>query len=168
MTGWANPGFYLHGPMGVNGFAGWLEPDNFNGSLNSGQVTQPSNTVLLAEKDTDDIRNWVAANPTYPSLDTQAANYSAYGPWGVFTDQNSFVGPSDIPDGSPTIPQYDNSTAFASGVGYNNTSAGAVSTKYSAQSVFVFTDGHAKSMIPSATNPNQATKPQNNMWDALR
>jgi hypothetical protein len=33
---------------------------------------------------------------------------------------------------------------------------------------FAFIDGHVKAMIPSATDPNMAGQPQNNMWDGLR
>jgi len=152
--------------MGVAGWQGWLTgSDGTNGSLNSGQLTQPADTVLLAEHDSDDVMAWQQANggPCCGGL----GNYSGFGPWSVFNDQ-SVWGPDSIPDGSATIPQFDNGTAHAGGVGFNNTVNGAVSTKYSNQSVFVFCDGHAKSMAPVATNPNQLNSPQLNKWDGLR
>jgi prepilin-type processing-associated H-X9-DG protein len=45
---------------------------------------------------------------------------------------------------------------------------GAVSATYSGQSNFVFVDGHAKSMVPSSTDPDPVNQPQNNLWDGLR
>ena len=45
---------------------------------------------------------------------------------------------------------------------------GAVSAGYMNQSVFTFIDGHAKAMVPSATNPDPINKPQSNLWNALR
>jgi prepilin-type N-terminal cleavage/methylation domain-containing protein len=168
LTGWdtaAGGGFILHGPMGVLGFPKWLTPIGGPGSLNNSQETQPAGTVLLAEHDSDDVAAWQVANGG--GCCGGLGNYSAFGPWSVFNDQDSW-GPDAIPDGGATIPPYDNSPAHAGGVGFNNDSSGAVSIKYGNTSVFVFCDGHAKSMVPSATNPNQLSQPQNNMWDALR
>ena len=167
LTGWDNSGggFILHGPMGIDGWPGWLTPTGGNGSLNNGQITQPAGTVLLAEHDSDDVAKWQQANggPCCGGL----GNYSGFGPWSVFNDQ-SVWGPDSIPDGSAVIPAYDNGTAFATGVGFNNASSGAVSVKYGTTSPFVFCDGHAKSLTPSATNPDQTNSPQLNMWDGLR
>ena len=170
LTGWDN-GFLLHGPMGVTdggnnitGWDGWLVGgDGADGSLNSGVITQPAGTVLLAEHDSDDVAKWETANggPCCGGL----GNYSAFGPWSVFNDQ-SVWGPDSIPNGAPAASP--NGTAFATGVGFNNDSSGAVSIKYGNMSVFEFCDGHAKTMVPSQTNPNEAGAPQNNMWDALR
>jgi len=164
LTGWNN-GFLLHGPMGVEGWSGWLNgADGTNGSLMAGQITQPAGTVLLAEHDSDDVATWQKANggPCCGGL----GNYSGFGPWGVLNDQ-SVWGPDSIPNGAPVASP--NGTAHAGGIGFNNDSSGAVSVKYSgATSVFVFCDGHAKSMVPSATNPNETSQPQNNMWDGLR
>jgi prepilin-type N-terminal cleavage/methylation domain-containing protein len=170
LTGWdsaAGGGFYLHGPMGIEGWQGWLTPKGGHGSLNNSQETQPAGTVLMAEMDSDDVGTYDAQHGVCCGA---AGVFSAYGPFGVFNDQGMSAdwGPNNIPDGSPTIPPYDNSTAHAGGVGFNTASSGAVSVKYGNTSVFVFCDGHAKSMVPSATNPNQISQPQNNMWDALR
>jgi prepilin-type N-terminal cleavage/methylation domain-containing protein/prepilin-type processing-associated H-X9-DG protein len=55
------------------------------------------------------------------------------------------------------------------GVRWNpNDKWGGVSTVYANQTPILFCDGHAKMMVPVATNPNSATRPQDNMWDAYR
>ena len=132
--------------------------------MNASAITQPAGTVLVAEHDSDDVAKWQAANGG--ACCSGGGVFSAFGPWSVFNDQ-SVWGPDGIPNGGPA-PAGDNGTAFATGVGFNNDSSGAVSIKYGNTSVFVFCDGHAKSMVPSATNPNETAQPQNNMWDALR
>ena len=167
LTGW-NGGFVLHGPMGINlGTKGWLNgEDGAFGSLNSGQITQPADTVLLAEQNSDDVARYQNANGG-PCCGGSGGTYSAFGPFGVFTDQQSW-GPTSIPDGSPTIPSYSNGLAHTGGVGFNKNENGAVSTKFNGMSNFVFSDGHAKSMKPVQTNPNQVSSPLLNKWDALR
>jgi len=163
LTGWNN-GFLLHGPMGIEGWQGWLNgADGTNGSLNASAITQPASTVLIAEHDSADVAAWQQANGG--GCCGGLGNYSAFGPWSVFNDQSTW-GPDSIPNGAPAPTP--NGTASAFGVGFNNDSSGAVSIRYGDQSVFVFCDGHAKSMVPSATNPNETAQPQNNMWDGLR
>jgi len=165
LTGWNN-GFELHGPMGIRGWSGWLNgADGANGSLNSGQVSQPADTVLLAERDSDDVAAYQNAHGG-PCCGGSGGTYSAFGPFSVFTDQQEW-GPTSIPNGAPTTAP-GNGKAHAGGVGFNEGPNGAVSAKFSGQGNFVFTDGHAKSMVPSATNPNQQATPKLNKWDALR
>jgi prepilin-type N-terminal cleavage/methylation domain-containing protein len=161
LTGWQN-GFVLHGPMGIAGWQGWLMGDDgANGSLNASQITQPADSILLAEHHSDDV---AAAAPCCGAV----ANHSAYGPWGVLNDQ-SVWGPAAIPNGAPVkTPGSNGNASQAGGKKFNDGPNGAVSTKYSNQAVFVFSDGHAKAMVPYATNPNQTTSPQLNKWDALR
>jgi prepilin-type N-terminal cleavage/methylation domain-containing protein len=175
LTGWDSNGggFYLHGPMGMLSNPGWLTTTGGPGSLNNSQETQPAATVLIAEHDSDDVSQWQSTVGGGACCGNNTGVYSAFGPWSVFNDQCAKTGPPawgpcDIPDGSPTIPPYDNSTAHAGGVGFDTASSGAVSVKYGNTGVFVFCDGHAKSVVPSSTNPNQISQPQNNMWDALR
>ena len=168
LTGW-NSGFVLHGPMGIRNVSwqGWLNgADGANGSLNSGQITQPADTILLAEQNSDDVAKYQNAHGG-SCCGGGGGTYSAFGPFGIFTDQQSW-GPTSIPDGAPTVPPYDNGSAHAGGVGFNDGPDGAVSTKFSGQGNFVFSDGHAKSMKPVQTNPNQITSPQLNKWDGLR
>lgn len=171
LAGWDN-GFLLHGPMGItngqpsngSGWDHWLTgADGQDGSLNSGQITQPADTVLMAEHDSDDVSAWGVAHGG-PCCGG-AGNYSAYGPWGVINDVSAW-GPSSIPNGAPLAAG--NGSAHAGGVGFNDGPNGGVSTKYSNQGIFVFCDGHAKAMNPVATNPNETAQPQNNKWDALR
>ena len=152
LSGW-NSGFNLHGPMGIHGWQGWLNSaDGQQGSLNSGQITQPSATILLAEHDADDVQK---LNPC-----CGGGNWSAFGPWTVINDLADGVwGPSAIPHGE-AVPL--NPSVF------DKAQQGAVSIKFSGQAPFVFCDGHAKSMAPVATNPNGNTLPQSNMWDGLR
>jgi prepilin-type N-terminal cleavage/methylation domain-containing protein/prepilin-type processing-associated H-X9-DG protein len=153
LSGWNN-GFNLHGPMGLEaGSTGWVNSnDGQAGSLNSSQVTQPAGTILFAEQDADDVQK---AMPC-----CGGGNWSAYGPWTVITDLTDNVwGPAAIPHGED-VPL--NPSAF------DKAQQGAVSVKYSGQTPFVFCDGHAKSMVPVATNPNTTNLPQSNMWDGLR
>jgi hypothetical protein len=65
-------------------------------------------------------------------------------------------GPQKLPDATRAAAAYE--------YGPN----GAVSASYASQAVFAFIDGHAKAMVPSATDPDPNNKPQNNLWDALR
>lgn len=148
LSGW-NSGFNLHGPMGINGWSGWLtSADGANGSLNSGAITQPAGTVLVSEKHMSDFKNTTGC--------CSYGNYSAYGPWGVFTSSTTEMwGPFNIPNGTSTAK-------------YPDGPDGSVSAKYSNQAVFVMCDGHAKAMKPSSTNPDPTNHPELNQWDALR
>jgi prepilin-type N-terminal cleavage/methylation domain-containing protein len=171
LTGWQNPGFVLHGPMGIGtantSWQGWLTgTGDTSGALNSSQITQVAGTVLLAERDSDDVKTYMTAHGG-SCCGGGGGTYSAFGPFTVFTDQQEWA-PTSIPDGSPTIPPFDNGHAHTGGVGFNESQDGAVSTKFSGQGVFVFCDGHAKTMKPVQTNPNQITHPELNMWDGLR
>jgi len=166
LTGWSN-GFMLHGPMGIRGWKGWLNgDDNAVGSLNAGQITQPADTILLAERDSDDVAKYQLAHGG-PCCGGGGGTYSAFGPFTVFTDQQEW-GPTSIPNGAPAPAPYSNGKAHTGGVGFNENQNGAVSTKFSGQGIFVFSDGHAKAMVPASTNPNQTTSPQLNKWDSLR
>jgi prepilin-type N-terminal cleavage/methylation domain-containing protein len=165
-------GFQLRGPMGVgtdtygNGQRdegqGWL----FGSALNASTITQPGGTILLAEKDGTDVSTW---NSTYNGNNFNfRGNWSAFSMGGVICGtvcDSSGWGPELIPNGAGLGWQTTGNktrTQFEYGVN------GAVSAPYAGQAVFVFTDGHAKSMIPSATNPDPNNLPQSNMWDGLR
>jgi prepilin-type processing-associated H-X9-DG protein len=78
-------------------------------------------------------------------------------------------GPTLIPNDPTNVngsgPQFGNYAAtFQFGAGPN----GAVSASHNNMANFCFTDGHSKAMIPTNTNPNPNTQPQNNMWNATR
>lgn len=144
-------GFELRGPMGVPNNTTWL----FGSENNESTMTQPSGTILLAEKHGDDTAK---ANTTNAFNDR--GNWSAFGMGGVLGgDHIDGIGWGfeKIPDG----------TRSATAV-YPNGKNGAVSSKYSNQAVFVFIDGHAKSMNPSATNPDPVNKKDLNLWDGKR
>lgn len=160
-----NSGFVLHGPMGVGdekypggqdeGY-GWLD----GMQLGAGQVTQPAATVLLAEHHGADISKWDAAN--------KANNPNENGNWSNFA-MGGVLGGTNLDNATGWGPELlPNGTIINNDQAYEYGPNGAVSTHYNNEAVFVFCDGHAKSMIPSATNPDPVNLPQNNLWDALR
>jgi prepilin-type N-terminal cleavage/methylation domain-containing protein/prepilin-type processing-associated H-X9-DG protein len=125
-------------------------------SLTSTAVTQPASTVMLADKFNKDAR--------------------AYGSAGVFsafcgdsfTNLNwiDWCAPGEIPNGLVNGAYPWNSNQ-GTGATYPYTSAGAVGL-HNNQSNFAFSDGHVKSMAPTATNPDPINQPTQNMWDATR
>jgi hypothetical protein len=135
-------------------------------ALTESQITQPSGTVLATEKHGDDAAKWNAQyNDNSPVF---AGNWSAYMSNGIIGGSdidNTGWGPQAEPNGMATAYQKiagGTQTMFEYGIN------GAVSASYSGQSTFAFTDGHAKSMIPAATDPDPVNQPQNNLWDGLR
>ena len=166
LTGWKN-GFELHGPMGIRGWKGWLNGDDGqNGSMNATQISQVADTILLAERDSDDVKKYQQSHGG-ACCGGAGGTYSAFGPFSVFTDQQDWA-PTSIPNGAPARTPYSNGLAHTGGVGFNENENGAVSTKFNGMGNFVFCDSHAKSMKPVQTNPNQTTTPAKNMWDGLR
>jgi prepilin-type N-terminal cleavage/methylation domain-containing protein len=167
-----NSGFELRGPMGVgNEHPAGGEADAGNGwlmteALTETQVTQPSASILMTEKRGDDTAAW---NTAYNGNAMQfRGNFSAFMDDGIIggPDIDGIGwGPQAIPNGQST--QYKtvgngNPLQFEYGIN------GAVSASYMGQSTFTFVDGHAKSMVPSSTDPDPVKQPQNNLWDALR
>jgi len=168
-------GFQLRGPMGVGTDKGdegngWL----MSSSLNESQITQPSATISMAQKNGFDINQW---NQTYGSSNG-CGTYNCTGNWSGFAmgaliggtdiDVTNGVGgwgPMAIPNGQST---YYKTIGNGNPLQYEYGINGAVSASYSGTSVFAFLDGHAKSMNPVATDPNLGAQPQNNMWDGLR
>jgi len=76
-----------------------------------------------------------------------------------------YTSPCELPDGSLAA----NTPLVVSGVTVNQDQRnGAIATVYAGQGIFTFSDGHAKTMAPVATDPNSVTQPQNNMWNARR
>jgi prepilin-type N-terminal cleavage/methylation domain-containing protein len=158
-----NSGDQLRGPMGVgidtygNGQRdegqGWL----MAAELNDTQVTQPAGSILLTEKHGDDVDKWDLADNSNNFNDR--GNFSAFGMGGDLLGNDCDGigwGPQKVPDATRAAGGFD--------IGPN----GAVSASYSNQAVFSFVDGHAKGMVPSATDPDPVNQPQNNLWDALR
>ncbi|MDR3689642.1 MAG: prepilin-type N-terminal cleavage/methylation domain-containing protein [Fimbriimonas sp.] len=158
-----NTGFPLRGPMGVPNNSTWLA----GSALNDTSITQPSGTIMLAQKNGADVAAWNSKFENN-SYNFQGGNLSAFAPGallsGMVTDTSGW-GPTQIPNGQSTnyVGKGDgNPLQFEYGKN------GAVSASYSGQSVFAFVDGHAKAMIPFTTNPDPVNLPQSNMWDGLR
>jgi len=135
-----------------------------------GQVTQPAQTVAFAVR--------------FGSCDLWGLNDMVTGvTWWDYGNG----GPGMIPNGAanPNTPykaQDAHGVTYTVNADYRN---GAIANTYAGQSPFAFTDGHAKSMVPMATNPNplkvNILQPwsgpgsvfvnqhdPNNMWDAYR
>jgi len=138
---WDGGGWGMYGAIGMA--QSWMDRQ----STSETQVTQPSNTILLVEA------------------------YSAYPTWGPsdfltginWWDYVGFGGliPDVARDGTPYKV---NGTTFS----LNNKNGGVNSVNdLTSKTNFTWIDGHSKSMIPTATNPddNDQTK---NLWDTSR
>jgi prepilin-type N-terminal cleavage/methylation domain-containing protein/prepilin-type processing-associated H-X9-DG protein len=145
-TDWVNGGFQPHGAIGDGVEAGWL-----TASQTDSAITQPAATIMFAEKANNDFQNsglagWWDFN--YTLADNNSCQY------GTVYNGNGNAG--NLPDGSRGAATWPN--------GPN----GGISAPHNDVGNFAFIDGHVKAMIPSATDPNMAGQPQNNMWDGLR
>lgn len=113
-------------------------------------VTQPAQTVMLASKYNTDCVNaggWGNLTAFF------GANYlclRCYGQW-------DWGNPVEIPDGT-----------LSATANYPQSNRGSMSITPSLKSNIVFSDGHAKLMTPSQTDPDPVNQPLNNMWDADR
>ena len=146
-----NAGCVLHGlftPMAQ----GWIAPDTKSSTV----VTKPAETVLLAGK-----------------YNTEAVSYGSMGVFTAFYG-SVFIGPEnwfdwgapgEIPNGNPTATGWINGAVNAP---YPLGPRGAVGLTTAGNSNFSFSDGHAKSLKPTATNPDPIGKPEQNMWNADR
>jgi len=174
-------GFQLRGPMGVGDNENVLpvKPDEGYGwldgsSLNESVITQSAGTILATEKHGSDIAAWnTAYGSSYgcgPGTYNCTGNWSAFAMGGVIGGPNIDVpnvqqwGPMAIPNGQATAYKTKTGNPLLYEYGVN----GAVSATYANQSTFSFSDGHAKSMNPVATDPDPVNQPANNMWDGLR
>ena len=153
------PNVRLIGVMGIDQRNGTVGDTNPAGQSDSA-INRSSETIMLTEKfDTDtNAVDVVAGNAS-------GGNYTNIGQEGAFTGF-TFAGGSSalIPNG--TLPA----------AAYPNGPNGGVSAHHggSARANFLFVDGHVKSMIPSATNPNPNANldsngfSKDNMWIAVR
>jgi prepilin-type N-terminal cleavage/methylation domain-containing protein/prepilin-type processing-associated H-X9-DG protein len=164
-----------------NGYVGWTGTENKEMGLMGGScenttpsncgwtwiadlvrtdasVVSPAATILLAEKNSDDVIKADGGGDGVESF----ANLNSTIQGGVW----SWDDPDDIPNGTKS------GTAA-----YPNNTSGAVSTKHGGGKYanFLFADGHAKAMIPAQTNPHpnanidsNDTQSLDNMWDADR
>ena len=136
----------LHGVIGIG--QTWMgEATQANAAVN-----YPSDTILYAEKHTDDNVALATANGT-------AALINA-GPGDLIT--GIYDGGWDGYGGCQYIPEQTGVTG-AYGANYCTKLNGAVSVKHTGFANFAFVDGHVKAMKPYLTN-----QPGDNMWDATR
>jgi prepilin-type N-terminal cleavage/methylation domain-containing protein len=167
-----NSGFPLRGPMGIPNQSSWLD----GASLNSSAITQPAGTIAMTQKNGADVEAWNTQYGTANGCGTKSpncqGNWSAFSIMGILggdpldgVNGTEGWGPERIPNGKSTYYTTignGNPQQFEYGIN------GAVSASYSGQSVFSYLDGHAKSMVPAATNPDPTNLPQSNQWDGLR
>jgi prepilin-type N-terminal cleavage/methylation domain-containing protein/prepilin-type processing-associated H-X9-DG protein len=119
-------------------------------SKSTTQVTNPASTIMLTDKFNSDVikAGWVGVGSSTMITNTLE--------W--INGQNSdWMSPGEIPDGNLTA-----TNAYPLGPN------GAVSLTTGNKANFAWVDGHAKSMTPSATDPDPVNQPQNNLWDADR
>jgi len=136
-------------PTACGGNADWFT----KASISATEITQPAGTIMMTVK-----------------LDSDALKAGGIGNSSAFFGSNEFTihgggwdwaAAAEIPDG--TLPA-ENGTS----VKYPNGKRGAVSLTNAGNSNFVFTDGHAKSMKPEATDPDPINMKDKNMWDGTR
>jgi prepilin-type N-terminal cleavage/methylation domain-containing protein/prepilin-type processing-associated H-X9-DG protein len=121
-----------------------------------GEVNRPAETILLAEKFSDDVVtngvSWIDGNVSRFPTPVFSADSNTNDDIHDFNETYCGL----IPNGARPDAKYPS--------GKN----GGVSAKFNEMGNFVFVDGHAKAMKPSQTNPDGKNQPQRNMWDALR
>lgn len=129
----------------------WVGPNQKARPL--AEVNYPSATILMAEKHSDSFKATAAPGVS----NWLAGNWTRNWPVNVFNgDMLDGQWYGFIPDGARADAQ------FPMG------KEGGVTSKHAGLSNFVFADGHVKAMKALATNPNSATRPQDNMWNAIR
>jgi prepilin-type N-terminal cleavage/methylation domain-containing protein/prepilin-type processing-associated H-X9-DG protein len=144
-AGWNGTSAFALGPIGYIG-ASWMDPS----AVGLAKMNRPADTILTAEKFAqDNVSNGVVQFP--------GANCSAGWPTGDVITANLGDFAQQIPDGTR-----DPAAAYPNGRN------GGVTAKHSDHANFAFVDGHVKSMVPYATNPDPVNRPQDNMWDGTR
>lgn len=134
---------------------GWSSYSSSQHSMVSTAVTQPAATILLTDKFNSTVEMILdAESPAVYEFNSSGV----YGNWFTFTGYDSVRDGSAVPDGTST-----DKRSVLDGIN------GAVSmTGTTGRANFSYTDGHAKSANPAATDPDPYNLPQSNQWDALR
>ncbi len=117
---------------------------------NLSEIGNPAQTIMVSER-----------AHVYPNEANTAGNTAWFGFGCCFTGQNWWDGqaPGNIPNG----------TRAAKANPYDTEGPnGGVMAVHMETANFLFADGHAKSLRPTATNPDPINRPQDNMWDSLR
>lgn len=146
--------------------AGWGPSWFHSGSVNATSVTQPSGTVMFAPLYSRDTL-------LSPSFSFVGANSAYIWPFNCFvwdstpnTGSYYLADGDNIPDGTRTL------TLGTPNAKYPEGNRGGVSLPSAGteqgNANFAFTDGHAKSLAPVATNPDPVHLPQSNMWYSQR
>ncbi len=152
--------------VAANGLIGWDPGINSNTLLGVMTTTGPS-ASWIANNTCPDARVNLPAQTIMLSEKMNEALYSADGNtynWGVGClflggTIDGWESPEEVPDGAIKPLADPNNPAGPDG---------AATPVHNGQAVFVFCDGHAKSMNPTATDPDPVNQPQNNMWNATR
>ncbi len=130
---------------------GWFK----GGTISGTAVTQPASTIMFAPKYNKDNTYWTGGNasiiwPTQLLL------------WDVDATENFYLGDTGaIPNGLRLLGAGNTESKYPAG------KAGGV-TAIDGKANFAFADGHSKSMNAAATNPDPATKFDQNMWNSTR
>ena len=132
------------------------------------QITNVAQTIMFAPKYSRDQ----ARNPGWSWL---GVNTAFIWPTQVFL-WDCLPGEDHYCDTGAGIPNGQRNVEFGSNRNYPMGTAGGVSlqtftangTSGRQNATFVFADGHAKSMVPEATNPDGRGRPQDNMWNSKR
>ncbi|AIE87178.1 prepilin-type N-terminal cleavage/methylation domain-containing protein [Fimbriimonas ginsengisoli] len=143
---------------------GWEGPGNDwfkGGTISSTSVTKPAETIMLAPKYSSDTKklpgfDWIGGTSAY-IWPQQLFMWDYTGNDGDFYE----VWSSATPDGTRKRASNGQPAAYPAGL------EGGVSMS-NGQSSFVFSDGHAKSLKPVATNPDGTGQPAKNMWNSKR
>lgn len=128
---------------------GWMGP----ATTPQAAVKRPAESILLAER----LHVW-------RNNDKEYGNVLMWGPSAFISGVNWWdwaagTNANNIPDGTkPAVSDPLDQTG----------PDGSILPRHSGMANFCFVDGHVKAMKPSRTNPDPATRPEQNMWDAYR
>ncbi|MBC8065604.1 MAG: prepilin-type N-terminal cleavage/methylation domain-containing protein [Chlorobia bacterium] len=157
---WDGTGWGVYGVMGLDQANTQIRAD---GSCTSnGWMTKGITSGSSVEKVADTVM-----------LSERFGSFTVFGPGSLFSGVDWWDGIGAgglIPDASRAATVYEGWNWDGRLVKFNkNRQFGGVTPAYNDTiAVFTLADGHAKAMDPRKTNPNEATRPQDNMWDAYR
>jgi prepilin-type N-terminal cleavage/methylation domain-containing protein/prepilin-type processing-associated H-X9-DG protein len=150
-TLWTDAGNKAVGPIQTHN-PGWRNVS----SPSATAMNKPSETILVAPQLSSDCRwHWAGGNSmAFPMMSIQDSSRD-------FVTSSFNSGVSLGPNGA----RLDDSAAKRAVMEGRN---GGVSAPFAEKGNFVYVDGHAASVRPSATNPDGVNQPEKNQWDGLR